>query len=67
MRLLAIVSLTIVAACSAGGDEAGLTPAEDRQLDEAAAALDEAQAEYETAIEEAQPASQPADSDGDAR
>ena len=61
MRFLAIVSLASLVACGGGGDEAGLTSAEDQQLDEAAAALDEAQEEYEAAIQSAQSDAQSAD------
>ena len=53
-RSIAIASLVTLVACSGGGDEQGLTSAEDRQLDEAAAALDEAQQDYESAIQSAQ-------------
>jgi hypothetical protein len=53
-RSIAIASLVTLVACSGGGDEPGLTSAEDRQLDEAAAALDEAQQDYESAIQSAQ-------------
>lgn len=55
MRCFAIASLVLLVACSGGGDETALTSAEDRQLDEAAAALDEAQQDYETAIQSAPP------------
>ena len=61
MRFLAIVALVSLAACSGGGDEVGLTSAEDQQLDEAAAALDEAQEEYESAIQSAQTDAQSAE------
>ncbi|MGP1352311.1 MAG: hypothetical protein ACTS1Z_03240 [Parasphingopyxis sp.] len=45
-----------LSACSAAdGDAEGLTRAEERELDEAAAALDAAQAEYEAAIQSAEP------------
>ncbi|MEO1167568.1 MAG: hypothetical protein AAFW97_02535 [Pseudomonadota bacterium] len=48
----AVLCLT---ACSGASDETGITSAEERELDEAAAALDEAQAEYEAAIQAAEP------------
>lgn len=41
-----------LSACGAAGDQQGLTSAEERELDEAAAALDEAQAEYEAALQQ---------------
>ncbi|WP_299324443.1 hypothetical protein [Parasphingopyxis sp.] len=51
-----VTGALVLTACSAGAeDETGLTGAEERQLDEAAAALDEAQAEYEAAIQAAEP------------
>lgn len=61
MRFLVFVSLVSLAACSGTGDEAGLTSAEDQQLDEAAAALDEAQEEYEAAIQTVQTDAEPAE------
>lgn len=51
---MTIAGLAVLAACSSGDNQAGTTSAEERQLDEAAAALDEAQAEYESAIQAAQ-------------
>lgn len=65
MRFLVIVSLVSLAACSGGGDEAGLTSAEDQQLDEAAAALDEAQEEYEAAIQTVQTDAETAEQGGE--
>ena len=45
-----------LSACSAADEDTdGLTRAEERELDEAAAALDAAQAEYEAAIQSAEP------------
>lgn len=47
-----ILSLT---ACTGYEDETGTTGAEERQLDDAAAAFDAAQIEYEAAIQIAEP------------
>lgn len=57
--LISAMLVAPLAACGGAEDESGTTSAEERQLDEAAAALDEAQAEYETAIRTADP--EPAD------
>ncbi|MEM8695825.1 MAG: hypothetical protein AAGE05_07355 [Pseudomonadota bacterium] len=51
---LAALAVSLVACGNADG-QSGTTRAEERQLDEAAAALDEAQAEYESAIQAAEP------------
>lgn len=56
-RIAVPVAATILlAACSGPEGESGTTSAEERQLDEAAAALDEAQADYEAAVQMPDPA-----------
>ncbi|MGJ8537465.1 MAG: hypothetical protein ACSHW2_09955 [Parasphingopyxis sp.] len=45
----------LLAACGGPDGASGTTSAEERQLDEAAAALDEAQADYEAAIQAPDP------------
>ncbi|RED17597.1 hypothetical protein [Parasphingopyxis lamellibrachiae] len=45
----------LLAACGSPDGDSGMTSAEERQLDEAAAALDEAQADYEAAIQAPDP------------
>lgn len=47
--------IILLTACANGEDDAGITSAEERQLDEAAAALDETQADYEAAIQTPDP------------
>ncbi len=49
---LAMAAALLLAACGTAENEDGLTSAEQRELDEAAASLDEAQAEYENALQE---------------
>ena len=51
--LLALIILP--AACGSPDAQSGTTSAEERQLDEAAAALDATQADYETALQTAEP------------
>ncbi|MBC2778782.1 hypothetical protein [Parasphingopyxis marina] len=48
---LPLLALSALPACSSPDAEQGLSSAEERQLDEAAAALDEAQADYEAAVQ----------------
>lgn len=50
-HLWAVAAVALVGACGAENGEQGLTSAEERELDEAAAALDEAQIEYENALQ----------------
>ncbi|QLC25100.1 hypothetical protein HFP57_08730 [Parasphingopyxis algicola] len=57
--LISSMLVAPLAACGGTQGESGTTSTEERQLDEAAAALDEAQAEYETAIRTPEP--EPAD------
>ena len=56
---IVILSTTFMAlgGCGDANDEAALTSTENRELDEAAAALDAAQAEYEAAIQTPPPQS----------
>lgn len=55
--LLPLAGALLLAACGGTDDEAGITSTEERQLDDAAAALDDAQAEYEAAIQTPAPES----------
>lgn len=53
---LPMAAIILLAACGSPEGEAGITSSEERQLDEAAAALDETQADYEAAIQTPDPA-----------
>jgi major membrane immunogen (membrane-anchored lipoprotein) len=48
---LPMAAIVLLAACGSSEGESGTTSAEEQQLDNAAAALDEAQADYEAAIQ----------------
>ncbi len=54
-----LAAIILLAGCGSPEGETGITSAEERQLDEAASALDEAQADYETAIQTPDPAAEP--------
>lgn len=50
--VLPFAAAICLSACGSADDQQGLTSTEERELDEAAAALDEAQAEYEAALQQ---------------
>jgi len=52
---LSLAAIILLTGCASPEEETGVTSAEERQLDEAAAALDEAQADYEAAIQTPDP------------
>jgi uncharacterized lipoprotein len=50
-----LATAILLAACGSQESQEGITSAEENQLDEAAAALDQAQAEYEVAVQSPDP------------
>lgn len=48
---LSLAAIILLTGCASPEEETGISSAEERQLDEAAAALDDAQADYEAAIQ----------------
>jgi len=54
-----LLALCALPACGSPDAEQGLSSAEERQLDEAASALDEAQADYEAAVQLPEPEANP--------
>ena len=52
---LSLASVILLAACGSSDAQSGTTSAEERQLDEAAAALDATQSDYQNALQAAEP------------